>query len=318
MNDTDAVTKTLPSGRFDELMIEIQRLLREIHSFELDPRYENKMPFLHLEAGIYSARKFVLAASETVSSQSTLVGGSEFGSPMSEGEKEQIGSWIPASHGSLIDVHNVPTMLSPGDDILGTSAVNENNAPTLSDKVDPDIQNMLIEQFKESAETAIDNGEYGKALEFLAKIIEKSEIVYGEQFEGKSEVLEMFATVYRKQKKWRKAEKMLLNVLKRIPSGASSDSQRSRILHALAEVNFSNENYERAEKWCAQAMAGIKATVGMTNMSFYNSVCLMCRIQEAKGDFMEAEAYRVKLLPPDYKCAIFFEEWILICSTVAI
>ena len=47
-------------------------------------------------------------------------------------------------------------------------------------------------------------------------------------------------------------------------------------------------------------MRGIKATVGMKNSAFYDSVCLFSQIHEAEGDSLEAEAYRA-LLPPDFR-----------------
>lgn len=295
----------------DSLKTDIQRLSLQFQRRKLERLDESKSHFIHLEDCVRSAEKFVSVTSDIVKSQSTIVGVSEFGGANYEPRWKRIEKRAPESSND-IDAAATTTSIQPPPSYSLNADSSENNAETTLtsitkgatevslDDPDPDMETLFIQHWINSAKSAIDDGKYAQAETYIKKILERSEAMYGEQFNSKGETLEMLATVYNKQKKWDEAEKICLDLLNQKMPDALSDSQRFKIMHDLAVLNLGKKDYTNAAKWCQQAIRGIKATAGMKNAAFYSSVCLFSQIHEAKGDSIEAEAYRT-LLPSDYE-----------------
>lgn len=291
----------------DGLKIDIQRLSLQFQRRKLESLDESKTLFIHLEDCVRSAENFVSAASDIVGSQSTT----EFGGAESDKQWKRIEKWVPESSNITDAATTTSIPLPPSYSFHDSPNKNDNAEATLTsitkstaevslDDPDPDIESLLIQHWSDSAKSAIDGRNYSAAEGCLKKILERSEAMYGEQFDGRDEILEMLATVYCKQRKWNETETVCLDLLNQ---NSLNDTHRFKIMNTLAELSLGKEDYASATKWCRQAMRGVKATVGMKNAAFYESVCLFLHIHEAKGDFLEAEAYRT-LLPPDYESTI--------------
>jgi hypothetical protein len=164
-------------------------------------------------------------------------------------------------------------------------------------------------------------------------VITRSEALEGQQFEGRSEMLQMLALSLSRQKKWSEtflllqqmfirreeimeeiatvcreegdwdqARRILMDLWNHPAETRDTNArslQRVRLRHAIAAVYFGLKDYANAEQWCHKAANERMAMVGMKDPLFYESVFLLREIYRLRGDTEEAEAY-CALLPSEY------------------
>ena len=186
------------------------------------------------------------------------------------------------------------------------------SASSTFDREHANLQTLL----KLSKEAYIDQNFY-EARALLENFRKRSEIKYGSNFEERSEVLGLLATIYCRLADWKKAEEIVhLNFdgqeiamkslvfcywdhrrwddAERILSemSESDTADETDCKYILAELYFERGLYEKAIQTC-DALLQI---LGKNHELFYLTLNLLAQVYEAKGDAFEARLHR-ELLP---------------------
>ena len=126
--------------------------------------------------------------------------------------------------------------------------------------------------------------------------ISEAEKIMVREFQGRHPLLELLGGSYMQARKWKEAKNVLLELLKY----DAEEKVRCQRIYLLAKICYSLRQLKAAEEWCLIAVRGTQATLGERHHQFYESVNLLVNISQAKGDHVEAGAYRAVLadLPP--------------------
>jgi tetratricopeptide (TPR) repeat protein len=264
----------------------------------------------------------VSSASTIVGARSTIAGGSEFGSGMSERQRVRIADWIPdasstVDEGDEHDTYATSSTFSQVDAFTDDTATAYHDAQTTRTSVvqggrelprpapdgpDPDIVLHLVKHWKRCAKSKFDAGEYASAEIYLGKVIKRSEAIQGARFEGRGETVQMLALSLSRQGKWNETHVLLREKFdgrEETMEQIATDCRDQRNWEQAEKIYFGKNDYKNAEKWCHQAAREIKANVGMKDPLLFESMYLLAQIYNANGDVEEAEAYRA-LLPPGF------------------
>jgi hypothetical protein len=311
---------------FDGLRIDIRQLARVLRAGTQEWGSQDPDVMRNLQDCLQSATDVVSSAS-TIMGDTTVYGGSEFEMPIGEEQRNRIGDWIEdnsktiAEDGPRDRAETSVDMLVdvPTRDHEATTAA---AASALSPSLDGEIEARLINHWQSKAQSSFSAREYNEAETCIRKVIERSRLVHGRDFEGRHEAWTMLVLALVEQRKWDETllsleeiserrdeviEKVVANCFKQAPveetfirrlwdlSSHSRWQAEVELMRAMAAACLQKKDYTAAEDWCRQAIHSIKQRVGMNNKLFDESVTLMARIQEIKGDKTEAEAYRSML-----------------------
>lgn len=142
--------------------------------------------------------------------------------------------------------------------------------------------------------------EHSEAEQLLEKALTKSNEKYGDQYAWKTETTEMLVKVYRQQRKWQKAEDILLKKLEK-ELQSQVDLRASYTQHTLAEVLLAKRDLSGAKEHCLQAIQRKKATLGPRHPSYHESRSLLLRVYCSNNEIAEAIEIEDQL-PHGYWC----------------
>jgi hypothetical protein len=315
---------------FDGLRIEVQRLARLFRSQNQIPAEQTSTAVMrNLQQCVQSAEQFVSSASSILGSRTTILSGSEAGITINDAQRTRITNWIPELPASTIDEnvdYNTFATSSTFSEIdaftddtvtvyRGAQTTRQSTVSGITEEPPegpyPGIEMHLIQYWKKTAKTHFDAGDYAAAEKHLQKVITRSEALEGQQFENRSEMLQMLALSLSRQEKWDPARRILMDLWNHPAETRDTNArslQRVRLRHDIAAVYFGLKDYANAEQWCHKAANERMAMVGMKDPSVYESVFMLREIYRLRGDTEEAEAY-CALLPsehvgkfPPYSC----------------
>ena len=149
-----------------------------------------------------------------------------------------------------------------------------------------DLEIVIIQSLLNWATSKLNRKEYAEAESTLRRVLERSRLKYGEQFEGKHQALEMLATACQRQRKWKEARDILLELWQN-----RGNMEAIEISYALAEVFMAEGDLSNAEKYCLLAVRQ-----GRQHKLFHQFTSLLVSIYENKGHLAEAEAFK-RVLP---------------------
>jgi tetratricopeptide (TPR) repeat protein len=124
------------------------------------------------------------------------------------------------------------------------------------------------------ARRSVDNGKRESAERLISK-----------HFDGKEAIMEMLVDSYLRDKKWKKARRILIELLQ----NETNQTVRLERMHTLATVCFTLKEYGKAEGWCLKALIGRQ-----DSQKFYESVTLLAQIYNADAN-VPASAYEAVL-----------------------
>jgi len=118
-----------------------------------------------------------------------------------------------------------------------------------------------------------------------------AEKIMVQEFKGRENLLESLARSYIQERKWKEAKNVLLNLLKY----DAEEKVKCQRIYSLAKSCYSLKHFTAAEEWCLIAVRTAHIVFGERHHQFYESVNLLVQISQAKGDHIEAGAYRAIL-----------------------
>ena len=90
------------------------------------------------------------------------------------------------------------------------------------------------------------------------------EILLSKHFEGREPIMEFFAEIYLREKNWKEAKRLLVELLQSEPD----QKVRLQRMHTLANVCFTQKDFGEAQAWCLKALIGSQTTLGEQDISF--------------------------------------------------
>ena len=214
--------------------------------------------------------------------RSTVWGGSVLGDPLTREQLSNIENWIP------------PPDSSQGRATSSRTAI---NPPYHSDS-DDDIDKALLKRLRELAIESRQQRDYPKAENFYRKVINRSEASesnYDPQDLVRDRIDLGYACLH--QRKWAEAEAILLPIAM---ERKLADISVYVGLHALALAHMHSSDFAKADRCCKRALWGKRKTFGKENPSCWETLALLSRICEARGEPEEAEAHRT-FIPASYQ-----------------
>lgn len=186
----------------------------------------------------------------------------------------------PPTTNSLADVNYGRTeLMAPGNDYLNL------------------LEPKLIQHWHDNGLKELKDGKYIEAIGYLEKVIQRSEKLFGGKFESKTLILKALAACYWAVKKWDSLHQVLSSL---VPQKSEKSLDALANCHELAELYLARMNrgdLKLAEDLCKEVFQRRTHILKTQSHSLiYESIDLLARISLAKGDDLEAEAYR-SLIP---------------------
>lgn len=205
------------------------------------------------------------------------------GEPLTREQLLTIESWIPP-----------PSSTQQGGTTLPSAIVD----PSYHSDSDDDIDEALIKRLRELAVESRQKGDHLKAENFYRKVIsrcETSESNYDPQDLVEDRINLAYACLH--QRKWADAEAIILPIAM---ERKLADITIYVGLHALALVYMDSSDFVMADKCSKRALWGKRKILGKENPSCWETLALLSRLCEARGDPEEAEAHRT-FIPTSYQ-----------------
>ena len=254
-----------------------------------------------------SARK-VLSSAATVVEAGSTVHGSVYGSPLSFEKQDRISTWIPlptvetetSSSTSLSNMDFLSSARAPHDALPMRSHLRSSDKGDMhsgSDS-DNDVEVELIEKLLAKAKVRYAEGNYAEAAPLLRRVLQRLQRLPMKRrklIKMQDLELKLAMSLFRLGK-LKEAEELLFAVTN---EHAVATEDAERILsasHFLAEFQLEKGDCDAAERYCQKAMIGRRRTLGKEHISYYESLELLSRICEGKGDSIEAGAY-IDMIP---------------------
>jgi hypothetical protein len=214
--------------------------------------------------------------------RSTVWGGSVLGDPLTREQFSNIESWIP------------PPSNSQG----GTTSPSTVVDPSYHSDSDDDIDKALLKRLRELAVESRQQGDYAKAENFYRKAISRSEASES-NYDPRDLVQDRVDLAYAclNQRKWADAEAIILPIAM---ERKLADIAVYVGLHALALAHMHSSDFAKADRCCKRALWGKRKIFGKENPSCWETLALLSRICEARGEAEEAEAHRT-FIPASYQ-----------------
>ena len=174
--------------------------------------------------------------------------------------------------------------------------------PEFEDCFPPEVYSELISSVRQEVQTQMQAGEYQlaeqthrRAMEYLTDREKKLGIAYDNQ----TEMHEILADIFVKQKKLDKAKPLLSRLLMH---ETGETDRKWRLYHSLAEICREKGRLEEAEKFAKRAYLGRERSLGREDNLLLESVNLLVHVYELQGKTETAEAlrkvYRADDIPP--------------------
>ncbi|KAK0742931.1 hypothetical protein B0T18DRAFT_391809 [Schizothecium vesticola] len=187
-----------------------------------------------------------------------------------------------------------------GGSVLGDTLTRErfsSGITTPSTVVDPshhpdsddDIDEALLKRLRELAVESRQQGDYARAENFYRKVInrsESSESNYNPQDLAQDRIDLAYACL--RQRKWADAETIILPIAM---ERTLADIAVFVGLHTLALAHMHSSEFAKADQCCKRALWGKRKTLE-ENPPCWETLALLSRICEARGETEEAEAHR--------------------------
>lgn len=164
--------------------------------------------------------------------------------------------------------------------------------PEFEDRFPPEVYSELISSVRQEVENQKKASEYQKAEQTHRRAMEyltDRERKLGILFDNKTEMHEILADIYMKQKRIDKA-KPLLNRLLMQEQGETD--RKWRLYHALAEIYQEQGRLVEAEKFAKRAYLGRERSLDKDDRLLLESVNLLVRVYELQQKTETAEALR--------------------------
>ena len=111
--------------------------------------------------------------------------------------------------------------------------------------------------------------------------------ILSKHFEGREPIMESLAEIYLREKNWKEAKRLLVELLQYEPDQAV----RLQRMHTLANICFIQKDFGEAQAWCLKALIASQTMLGEQDDQFYDSITLLARIYNEQGDLVQTEAY---------------------------
>ena len=204
------------------------------------------------------------------------------GDPLTREQFSNIESWIPPL----------------GNNQGGTASPSTVIDPSYHSDSDDDIDKALLQRLRELAVESRHQGDHARAENFYRKVIARSEASdsnYGPQDLVQDRVDLAYACL--RQRKWADAEAIILPIAM---ERKLADVAVYVGLHALAVAHMHSSDFAKAEQCCKRALWGKRKILGKETPSCWETLGLLSRICEARGETEEAEAHRT-FIPASYQ-----------------
>jgi hypothetical protein len=160
------------------------------------------------------------------------------------------------------------------------------------------LEPELIQHWHDNGQRYFKKGKYAEAIKYLEEALSRSEKLFGEKFESKNDVSKTLASCYWALKKWDSLHQILNSML---PGKSENSLDGIASCHEFAEVYLARMHQgdlKLAEDLCKETFQRRKHILKTQKHGLiYESLDLLVRILQAKGEDLEAEAYR-SLIPP--------------------
>ena len=214
--------------------------------------------------------------------RSTVWGGSVLGDPLTREQFANIESWI-----------SPPSNSQDGTTLPSTAIDSSYHSDS-----DDDIDKALLQRLRELAVESRQQGDHVRAENFYRKVITRSE-ASDSNYDPRDLVQDRIDLAYAclHQKKWADAEAIILPIaMERM----LADIAVYVGLHALALAHLHSSDFAKADRCCKRALWGKRKILGKENPSCWETLALLSRICEARGETEEAEAHRT-FIPASYQ-----------------
>ena len=197
------------------------------------------------------------------------------------------------SEDSIDDFDGIESVIS-FDSESGSSVDPE---PDARDVPPADFLTDLIEGLQIDVKNDLDAGHYENAKKTQLKIIghlDDRERYHRIPFKDRSQTQELLAEIYRKQKKYEKAKRILMFLLK---EERGKTDTKWRLYHSLAKIYYEEGKLKKAAKFANRASIGRIGSLEKGHVRIIESVTLLVKILEQRGEIREAETYKKRYLP---------------------
>jgi WD40 repeat protein len=245
----------------------------------------------------YTAQVFHSHASSTATtifggkSESTW-GGSDIGG-LTDYQLERIKEW---SHVALVE-ENVGDEATNGPDLGGISATTatveidsgrhtETHSDGNEDSHDDDLD--LSSSLEELAILSFHKADYGKSLQYLLELMEHSKFKKSSKVDN-SKILTRMSLCQCLMNEWDVAAITISDIVIKQKGVANAVYN---IRHAISIQLLASGKLDEAYNMCNDTLRGQKRILGTDGPDYTNSLSLLARIWEKKGDHIKAEAIR--------------------------
>lgn len=159
------------------------------------------------------------------------------------------------------------------------------------------LQNLL-----HSAREKISEGNFQEARQYLEGAL-NAELPDNLCDRTRDELLSILALVCAHEAKWDNAEQ----ILEMLPKNATPCGKHvPEVMHMVARAHLNGKSYDKALIWCQKARYWRERMLGSDNLMYYLSTNLLAEISDARGDSLDAKAYRAGL-PSNLEGNIYYK-----------
>ncbi|KAK4695704.1 hypothetical protein P7C71_g2097, partial [Lecanoromycetidae sp. Uapishka_2] len=175
--------------------------------------------------------------------------------------------------------------------------------PDFEDRFPAEVYSELIAGLQQEVQRELQAGNFQQAEQSQRRAMEyltDRERKLGISFDNKTEMNEILAEIYQKQKQLNKAKQALNRLLMQ----EKGETERKwRLYHSLAKIYHEQDRLPEAEKFAKRAYIGREKTLEKDDLLLLNSVNLLIAIYEREHKMETAEAlrrvYRTESAPPE-------------------
>lgn len=165
---------------------------------------------------------------------------------------------------------------------------------------DRDLEEAMFDGLRDVALSSIKSMDYNKAIEYLQAAVTQGENLNRSDGESRNLQLQIILCHFL-QGKWQLSEPMIEELAK---SESELDMVTCNLMHALALVYLRQYKLDQALSICKRARNG-KAMLYKRNPAYLDecrqTLGLLTTIHKVRGDYLEAEIFRSRLLPADFE-----------------
>ena len=201
------------------------------------------------------------------------------------------------SSSSQTTVVTIPQLPDPKSSLSARITASDTSQTPSTEKgffipMDPE----LIRHFEQVGTRYFKNGDYANAKKHLEESLKHSEMKYGKRFEGRQNMVKRLRASYWVLCDWNSLRRILTNT---VNENSTDQEDMLQVLHDLSELHFVAPPVDliSAERVCRETIQKkIDFLKTREHGSVYESLDLLVRILDAKGEYLEAEGYR-RLVP---------------------